>query len=159
MSRNLAFVTCIALAATAGIAEDQLAYPPARRGEQYDEFHGTRVHDPYRWPRTDYYASPEVAQWVEAQNALTARYLDEPAQRASIRQRLARLWNVKRYSPPVKAGSRYAYLKNDGLQNHSVLYLAETPAAQRACCRTPTSGRKMARWRWLVFTSRQTAGA
>ncbi|HEV3025095.1 MAG TPA: prolyl oligopeptidase family serine peptidase, partial [Pirellulales bacterium] len=82
--------------------------------------------DPYRWLETDLRQSAEVAAWAEAQNDVTAKYLATCPDRDKIRDRLAQLWNYERYSPPMKAGQRYAYLKNDGLQNHAVLYLLDT---------------------------------
>ena len=110
----------------AAAKEARLAYPQTRRVDQVDVYHGVRVADPYRWLEADIRTSPEVAEWVAAENKLTASYLDAIAQRATIRRRLAELWNFAHYSPPSKHGGRYYYLKNDGLQNQSVLYVADT---------------------------------
>jgi len=102
--------------------ETKLVYPAARRVDQADKYHGVEVQDPYRWLETDPRQSEEVRQWVDAQNELSTRYLRSDPRRAAIRSLLERVWNYERFSPPVKAGPLYAYLKNDGLQAHAVLY-------------------------------------
>ena len=73
-----------------------LAYPPTRTAEQYDDYHGTRVADPYRW--LEDVDSAETRAWVAAQNALTFAYLDEIPARDGLRQRLTELWN---YPHPI----------------------------------------------------------
>jgi prolyl oligopeptidase len=116
-----------AFISTVGAAEQQrLAYPPTRRVDQVDQYHGKRVADPYRWLETDLRQSAEVAAWAKAQNDLAAGYLASCGGRDKIVKRLKELWSYERYSPPLKAGRRYAYLKNDGLQNHAVLWLIDT---------------------------------
>ena len=107
--------------ASGASSEDRpLAYPKARKADQVDRYHGVDVPDPYRWLETP--DSQETRSWIQAQNALTFRYLDKISQRAPIRRKLERLWNYERYSVPHKEGGRYFYRKNDGLQNQSVLY-------------------------------------
>src|SRR5215468_8600148 len=59
------------------IAEEQtLKYPQTRRGDQVDDYHGTKVADPFRWLEEDVRTSKEVAEWVEAQNKVTFAYLE-----------------------------------------------------------------------------------
>jgi prolyl oligopeptidase len=100
-----------------------LRYPPTRASDQVDDYHGTRVPDPYRWLEdTD---SPETRAWIEAQNALTFGYLGTLPQRAPIRERLERVWNYPKYSAPVKVKNHYFTLENTGLQNQPVLYVRE----------------------------------
>jgi prolyl oligopeptidase len=91
--------------------------------DQIDDYHGTKVADPYRWLEdTD---SDETKAWVAAQNKLTYSYLDGIPARARIKERwLTRLWNFEKYDTPFKEGNRYFYGKNDGLQNQSVIYTA-----------------------------------
>lgn len=103
--------------------ESGLAYPPTKRVDQVDVYHGTRVADPYRW--LEDLDSAETRAWVDAQNALSQPYLEAIPARERIKQRLTELWNYERYDIPVKRGNRYFYLRNDGLQNQSVLYVAE----------------------------------
>ena len=52
-------------------------YPPATKGTVVDDYFGTKVADPYRWMED--LNAPEVTQWVEAQNAVTFKYLDDAA--------------------------------------------------------------------------------
>jgi len=97
-----------------------LQYPAARKSDVVDDYHGTRVPDPYRWLEDP--DSPESRAWIEAQNRLTAAYLAEIPARDTIRQRLTKLWNYPKYGAPFRKAGRYFFLKNDGLQNQSVLY-------------------------------------
>jgi prolyl oligopeptidase len=106
-----------------------LVYPATKKIEQVDDYHGTKVADPYRW--LEDLDTPDTKAWVEAQNRLTDAYLAEIPARAKIKQRLTKLWNFERYGIPFREGDRYFYTKNDGLQNQSVLYtvasLADEP--------------------------------
>ena len=97
--------TCLALllipaALSIGDEANALKYPPTRRVEQVDLLHGVRVPDPYRWLEADVRTSPEVAQWVAAENKLTDAYLQSIPQRDAIRRRLTELWNYPQYSAP-----------------------------------------------------------
>ena len=95
-------------------------YPLSRKADQVDDYHGTKVADPYRWLEDP--DSEETKAWVEDQNTVTFGYLSEIAVREPIKQRLTQLWNYEKYGIPFKEGNRYFYFKNDGLQNQSVLY-------------------------------------
>lgn len=103
---------------------NRLSYPAARKGEQVDDYHGTKISDPYRW--LEDLDSAETRAWVEAENKLTFDYLKQIPERAAIKERLTKLWNYERYDIPFKEGERYFYKKNDGLQNQSVLYTVNT---------------------------------
>ncbi|MDQ3749695.1 MAG: prolyl oligopeptidase family serine peptidase [Acidobacteriota bacterium] len=111
---------------TAGVfAQTKIEYPQTRKVEQTDDYHGTKISDAYRWLEDD--NSAETKTWVEAQNKLTFAYLNQIPEREKIKARLTELWNYERYSAPLKAGKHYFYTKNDGLQNQSVWYIAESP--------------------------------
>jgi prolyl oligopeptidase len=105
----------------------QYTYPPTRKADQVDDYHGTKIADPYRWLENP--DSAETRAWVEAQNKLTFGFLDQIPERAQLKARLTKLWNYERYGVPFKEGAkgseRYFYQKNDGLQNQSVLYWAK----------------------------------
>lgn len=125
--RWLCAAAAAALAPTALLAQEtKVNYPPTKTVDQVDDYHGTRVADPYRWLEADVRTSPEVAAWVEAQNKLTFAFLEAIPERAAIKKRITDLWNYEKYSAPAKAGGRYFYSRNDGLQNQSVLYMQQT---------------------------------
>ncbi|MBK7707478.1 MAG: S9 family peptidase [Acidobacteria bacterium] len=105
-------------------AQMKLNYPATKKVDQVDEYFGVKVSDPYRWLEDD--NSEETKAWVEAQNKVTFDYLNGIPQRESIRKRLTELWNYEKYGAPFKRGSKYFYTKNDGLQNQSVLYIADS---------------------------------
>lgn len=99
-------------------------YPDARRVEHTDDYFGTTVADPYRWMED--LDSPEVAQWVEAQNALSEPFLTATPGHQAIVDRLTAIWDYERYGMPSREGGLYFFSRNDGLQNQSVLYVAES---------------------------------
>ncbi len=105
-------------------ADKPLVYPKTRKGDVVEDYHGTKVADPYRWMEDQ--NSPERQAWVEAQNKLTFGYLEQIPERNRIKERLTKLWNYEKYGMPVKRGDRYFYSKNDGLQNQSVLYTSRS---------------------------------
>ncbi|MGC2550723.1 MAG: prolyl oligopeptidase family serine peptidase [Candidatus Sulfotelmatobacter sp.] len=106
----------------------KLDYPKAKRVDQVDDYHGTKVADPYRWLEdTD---SPDTLAWVQAENKLTFGYLDQIPYRKAIHDRLTKLWNYERFGVPEQRGGRYFYQHNNGLQNQSVLLVAESLNAE-----------------------------
>src|SRR5437588_3251997 len=105
-----------------------LVYPHPRRGDQVDDYHGTKVADPYRWLEdTD---SAETHAWVEAENKITFGYLEQIPYRQAIRDRLTKLWNYERFTVPSQHGGRYFFQHNTGLQNQNVLLVAESLNAE-----------------------------
>ncbi len=117
-------VVCAAVIAAGAVAAAKLRYPVAPRGNVVDDYFGTRVADPYRGFET--LDSPATRQWVKAENALAQPWLESIPQRAWVKARLTQLWNYERYGVPKKAGGRYFYTRNDGTQNQSVLYVADS---------------------------------
>jgi prolyl oligopeptidase len=99
-------------------------YPVSARVEVADSYFGTKVADPYRW--LENLDSPAVTDWVKAQNALSRPRLAELPWRAWVKARLTQLWNYERYEVPVKHGGHYFFLHNDGKQNQSVLFVADS---------------------------------
>ena len=110
----------------AAAGDRHIKYPETRRVDHFDEYHGTKVADPYRWLEEDVRESKQVAEWVESQNKVTFAYLESIPQREQILKRLTKLWDYEKYGAPFKRGGRYYYYKNDGLQNQSVLYVLKS---------------------------------
>jgi len=121
-------LTGMLLGGGAPVASSQtIAYPPARQSDVVDDYHGTRVPDPYRWLEDS--DSPETRAWIDAENQITESYLSQIPERATIRQRLTQLWNYPKYGAPFHKAGRFFFFKNDGLQNQSVLYKQASLAA------------------------------
>ena len=101
-----------------------LDYPVTRKEEVSDDYHGTKVADPYRWLEDD--NATETKAWVTEQNKVTFGFLDGIPARERIKQRLTKLWNFERFGAPFERGGRYFYTYNSGLQNQAVLYVADS---------------------------------
>jgi len=102
-----------------------LKYPETAKADTVDNYFGEEVKDPYRWLEDD--RSSETAAWVKAQNDVTLSYLDNIPYRNRIMERLEKLFNYERLGAPFKEGEYYYFYKNDGLQNHNVLYRKKGP--------------------------------
>jgi len=99
-------------------------YPATRKVEVIDEIHGTKVPDPYRWLEDDNAADTKA--WVAAQNEVTEAFLSKLPDRDAIRGRLSALWNFERTGAPQEFGGKWFFTHNSGLQNQSVLKVADS---------------------------------
>jgi len=97
-----------------------LSYPETRKGDVVDNYFDIKVADPYRWLEDD--RSDETGNWVKRQNKLTFGELNKIPFRAAIAKQISDSINYKRVSSPFKEGPYTYFYKNDGLQNHSVVY-------------------------------------
>jgi len=104
-------------------AANTFQYPAAARGDVVDNYSGVSVADPYRWFEDP--AAHATREWVSAENALSQPYLEKLPQRAWLGERLKQLWTYERFGVPQREGGRYFYLRNDGTQDQSVLYVAD----------------------------------
>ncbi|MFY8073844.1 MAG: prolyl oligopeptidase family serine peptidase [Pirellula sp.] len=101
-----------------------LLYPKSKVVDQIDDYHGTKINDPFRW--LEDVDSEETKNWVVEQNKLTFDYLESIPARARFKQRLTELWNFERYGLPRQYGKTYFYTYNNGLRNQNVLYTASS---------------------------------
>jgi prolyl oligopeptidase len=99
-----------------------IQYPVSTRGDVVDDYHGVKVPDPYRWFEDA--EAQNTRDWVTAENALSQPYLERLPQRAWLGERLKQIWTYERFGVPRREGHNYFYLRNDGTQDHSVLYVA-----------------------------------
>ena len=118
----------LALLASMSLLSESLIYPTTPQSTVVDNYHGTQVPDPYRWLEDD--TSEATKAWVVAQNAVTSGYLNQLPQRLPIRDRMTKLFNFERFGTPFRAGGRYFFSRNNGLQNQSVWYWAASLEAQ-----------------------------
>src|SRR5207237_8922447 len=74
MTKRMAQICCCLVCCGVAAAAQALKYPQPRKGDVVETYFGTQVADPYRWMED--LNSGEVKQWVDAENAVTVRYLD-----------------------------------------------------------------------------------
>jgi prolyl oligopeptidase len=98
-------------------------YPDARRSAQVDVYHDVEVADPYRWLEDP--DSEETRAWVVAQNELTQSQISGIHERSFIHERLRELYSYERFGLPQQRAGRTFFTRNDGVQNQSVLYVAD----------------------------------
>lgn len=128
LARFAAAVCLLVAGPLPAIAQDMMApqYPQTRRDEaQVETLFGEQIADPYRWLEDDVRNNPEVADWVERQNAVTDAYLARLPGRDWFRRRVGEIFDFARYSTPYQRGGRYFYTYNSGLQNQSPLYVRD----------------------------------
>jgi len=117
--RPFIFIIFSALA-TSCVKKSTFMYPETRKEIVIDSFFGQAVEDPYRWLEDD--RSKETEDWVKRQNAVTFDYLEQIDYRSALEKSLTKLWNYEKRSIPFVQGGYTYFYKNDGLQNHYVLY-------------------------------------
>jgi len=105
-----------------------ITYPATTKGDVVDDYHGTKVPDPYRWMED--LDSNAVADWVAAQNAVTDPYLAALPLRARLNARLTDLWNYARVGLPHTEDGQLFYAKNSGLQKQAPVYRRSGPDAE-----------------------------
>jgi prolyl oligopeptidase len=116
----LAF-SVLAISAPSLLLAKGFSYPNTRRTDQIDDYHGTRVADPYRWLEDS--DSPEVKSWIDSENAFTRKYLERTELVNPIREQLKKRIDYVRYGIPDEENGVIFFTKNDGLQNQSPVYV------------------------------------
>ena len=81
-----AAVSCVVVLAAQNAS---FRYPAARTTDTRDSYFGTTVADPYRWMED--LNAPELKQWIDAENAVTAKYLDVLPVRDALKARITEL--------------------------------------------------------------------
>lgn len=127
MNRNLILSIAAASMLSSVNAVAQTAYPKAHKDNTVDVYFGEKVADPYRWLEDD--MSAQTAEWVDAENAVTRKYLDNIPMRKNILKRLKETANYEKIGIPFKRQGKWYVYRNNGLQNQSVLYQMDSPTA------------------------------
>lgn len=121
---TFALLLAAVLTAPAIARAQTVKYPETKKVDVAEDYHGTRVNDPYRWLEDQNGA--ETAAWVKTENAVTFPYLNALPERDKIKKRITDLWNYARFSTPFKEGGQYFFNRNTGLQNQSVLFVQKS---------------------------------
>ena len=124
--------------------------PPAvEREELVEVLHGHEVADPYRWleaPAQD----RRVRDFIEGQDAAARAHLRSLPARAHFAARLHALWNHPRRSTPWRRGTWWFQLRNDGLQDQDVLWVAADHSGAPATATTTPPLPDEPSWRVLL---------
>ncbi|KAG0211043.1 hypothetical protein BGX28_008613 [Mortierella sp. GBA30] len=104
--------------------DGKIVYPHVRRSDFTYEQHGVTVADPYRWLEDPH--EQETEAFIDAQNKLSAEYMDRFDGKKKYNERLTELYNYERFSAPYKRGDYYYFRHNSGLQAQNVLYQQDT---------------------------------
>jgi len=104
--------------------QKKIVYPETAKVVTVDVYFGTQVPDPYRWLEND--TSAATAEWVKAQNEVTAEYLSRIPFRDKLLKRMTELADYEKIGTPFKKHGKYYFRKNDGLQNQSVYYVQDS---------------------------------
>jgi prolyl oligopeptidase len=108
-----------------------LAYPATRTVNAADTYFGVTVKDPYRWLEDG--KSPEVKEWLGAENALARSYLDALPGRAALEKRYGELLHIETISAPERAGDYVFFMKRRPTDEKAILYwrlVADTRAVE-----------------------------
>jgi prolyl oligopeptidase len=108
-------------------SKQMMQYPATSRNDTSDDYHGTRVADPYRW--LEDLGAPATKAWIDAQNEVTSSFLAPLPQRAALETRLTELWNHPRTDLPLCESGHIYYRHNSGLQKQAPLYRRTSMAA------------------------------
>jgi prolyl oligopeptidase len=123
-SRTMPIVAALALLESTLLAQSSMRYPQPRKGDVVDDYFGTKIADPYRWMED--LNAPEVKQWIDAENAVTFKYLDSLQVRDVLKKRITELYDYPRVTTPFFQGRHWFYFRNTGLQRQSVVFTRET---------------------------------
>src|SRR5262249_31223617 len=79
------------------------APPATAEHDVVENYHGTEVHDPYRW--LEQTGAPAVEQWIDAQNAYTDAVMSGFRDHAAIIERTSQLalTSTQRSNPQIAA--------------------------------------------------------
>ena len=114
MKKLILVVSVLGFTAPALTQGPTFKYPSPRKGDVVDNYHGTRVADPFRWMED--LNAPEVKAWIDAENAMTFKYLDALPLRDALKARITELWNYPKVSVPFYEGRHWFYNRNKGLE-------------------------------------------
>ncbi|HEY0477196.1 MAG TPA: prolyl oligopeptidase family serine peptidase [Kofleriaceae bacterium] len=95
-------------------------WPTTRVGTDSDTLHGQKVADPYRWLEDE--TSPEVQQWMTAQDDYARGVLAAAPHRDEWVARLKQVFYYDAISAPVHRGGRYFYTRKHADKEKTIVY-------------------------------------
>jgi prolyl oligopeptidase len=95
-------------------------WPPTRREDVVEVVQGVSISDPYRWlEKVD---DPMVKEWMNAQDAVTRKKLEQLGVRPALRDRFRELVYIDSVTAPYHEGKRYFYTRSHSDKEKSIVY-------------------------------------
>src|SRR4051812_12568206 len=104
MRRLFPFLICATALAQKPV-RDPMKYPTTRTESVTETLFGVKVADPYRWLEDE--KSPQVKEWMSAQDKVARDYLHALPGRERLVERLKQLFYIDAISAPQRRGNRY----------------------------------------------------
>lgn len=126
ISRALSIAVLLPLLPAAADTTPAAAPPATAEHDVIDTYHGTQVHDPYRW--LEQADAPEVGKWIDAQNAYTDSVMTRFSDQGAIARRVGHLalTSTQRSDPQIVAGMLF-YMRQTPPQPQAVLVAEPWP--------------------------------
>lgn len=103
-------------------------YPATKRKKIKEILHGVEIIDAYRWLEED---SEETKQWVQEQNKITRKYLNQGTTRQKLKKTFEELLNIETFGPLRPKKTRFFQYRRKPGQNHAILYYQDGLNTQR----------------------------
>lgn len=103
---------------------DGITLPPppvAKIAPVTDDYFGTKITDNYRWLEDA--KAADTRQFIEEENAYTARYMRQAHMRSSVVDDLDELEHVARWSLPLQRNGSYFFLKRLAGEDQASIYM------------------------------------
>src|SRR5271154_2089371 len=113
----------IALAAAVLYAAKLMPPPTTKTQPVTEDFHGTKITDPYRWLENQ--NSPETRQWLEGQEKYARSFLDALPGRADLKREFDALLKIDSLSAPVVRNGRYFFSRRLASEDRASLCMRE----------------------------------
>ncbi|MDA0670965.1 MAG: prolyl oligopeptidase family serine peptidase [Proteobacteria bacterium] len=105
----------------------EFSAPNTRSIIHYDEYHGQKINDPYRW--LEKFTTDEVKEWVSLQNNFSSNFIDNQYQK-NIQKDLESIWTSEYLSTPYKVQGKTFYYFNTGKLQQNIFMVKDCDACK-----------------------------
>lgn len=112
--------TILPASSAAIAAAPKWPYPATRAMETKDTIFGAAVADPFRW--LEDVSTPEVQDWMKAQDDFARAELAKAPERDAIAKRLKELFYIDTISAPIHRNGRYFYTRRLSTKEKAIVY-------------------------------------
>jgi prolyl oligopeptidase len=121
------FVVCTLFFLLLYSCGQEFSAPNTRSIIHYDEYHGQKINDPYRW--LEKFTTDEVKEWVSLQNDFSSNFIDNQYQK-NIKKDLESIWTSEYLSTPYKVQDKTFYYFNTGKLQQNIFMVKDCDACK-----------------------------